>query len=177
MNYLSSLCLATTLVLSGTPLIALELPVVSPNAYRVPYLGLDGSFNLNQDDNEGFNDSRNPKRITVEKMETFTFFSDTQGQNALAKNCRYVYLGALGDPKYYAQYKQAVWDLFELLPDDKQDPNCSNFKYLTVAAPNDGHMHVRYGTTSLEAILNISNDSQPWTPTYCTDGKTRCGEG
>ena len=179
MNYISSIGILTTLTCLCTAKLALtvEPQVVSPNAYKVPYLGLDDTFHLNQDDENSFNDMRNPKRIDVKKMELFNFFADAEGKNAIAKNCRYVYIGAAQDPKYYSQYKLAVWDLFELLEDEKQDSNCDRFKYLTVAAPHDGHMHVRYGdaTSSLEMLLNVSNDPQPWTPSYCTDGKTRCG--
>jgi hypothetical protein len=179
MNYLSSIGIVTTVSCLFTTNLALisEAQVVSPNAYKIPYLGLDGSFQLNQDDESSFNDPRNPKRIDIEKMERFIFFADVEGKNAIATDCRYVYIGAAQDPKYYSQYKLAVWDLFELLEDEKQDSKCDRFKYLTVAAPHDGHMHVRYGdaTSSLEMLLNVSNDPQPWTPSYCTDGKTRCG--
>ncbi len=180
MKYLVSFCMATTVTCLFTAKLAwgFEVQVVSPNAYRVPYLGLDGTFHLNQDDDNSFNDLRNPKRIVIEKMERFTFFADAGGQNAIAKNCRYAYIGAAKDPKFYPQYKLAVWDWFELLKQDKQDPSCDRFKYLTVAAPHDGHMHVRYGdtTSSLETLLNLSNDPQPWIPTYCTNGRTRCGK-
>jgi hypothetical protein len=179
MKYIPSVGILTTLACLCTAQLALtvEPQVVSPNAYKVPYLGLDGTFQLNQDDENSFNNPRNPKRIDVEKMDLFAFFSDAEGKIAIAKNCRYAYIGAAQDPKYYSQSKLAVWDLFELLEEEKQDSNCDRFKYLTVTAPQDGHMHVRYGdaTSSLETLLTISNDTQPWTPTYCTDGKTRCG--
>jgi len=181
MKNLSSVCIATTVICLFTAknALAFEPQVVSPNAYKVPYLGLDGTFHLNQDDENSFNDPRNPKRIVIEKMETFTFFADAEGKNAIAKNCHYAYIGAAKDPKFYPQYKLAVWDLFELLKEEKQDPSCDRFKYLSVGVPHGetAHMHFRYGDamSSFEAILNLSNDPQPWISTYCTNGRTRCG--
>lgn len=165
-------------------------PIVSPqlfslNAFKVPYLGYDGIFYLNEDDDKSFNDVRNPKRIAMERMEKFTFFNDTAGQNPMARDCRYVYVGVVADPKYYPEYKGAVWDVFELEKDDKQDPACNQFKYLTFVAPHGdpSHMHFRYGNdkADVQALVNMSTAPEdvgkfnPWFATYC-GGQTRCGK-
>jgi len=36
-------------------------------------------------------------------------------------------MGAAADPLYYAEYKSAVWDLFELAPRDEVAPACQQF--------------------------------------------------
>lgn len=156
-----------------------EAQVVSLNAYKVPYLGLNGTFYLNQDDKKNYSDPRSPKLVAASKMEKFSYYKDAAGKSAIARNCSYAYLGAAKDPKYYAEYKSAVWDLFELEESEKQDVNCKKFKYVAIAPPhgNPAHMHLRYGDekSSLQAVLNISNEQEAWTPTYCGSGKTRCG--
>lgn len=165
---------------------AIETQIISPNAYKVPYLGFDGVFNLNAEHENSLKDPRNPKRIAIEKMEKFTFYKDAAGKTPMARDCHYTYMGAAPDPKYYFQFKSAVWDLFELVQEEKQDSACNKFKYLILTAPHDEpiHMHFRYGNaqSSFEALLKMSNDPEdaakfsPWFATYCGGGKTQCGE-
>lgn len=192
MKKLSNFCLVTiaTLIITNDLAQALETQIISPNAYKVSYLGLDGVFNLNTEQEQSIKDPRNPKQIAIEKMEKFTFYKDTVG-TAIARNCRYVYLGAASDPKYYSESKTAVWELFELISDEKQDKACNQFKYLIVTAPHGEssgepiHMHFRYGNeqTSFTTLLKMSNAPKnpaqfnPWFATYCGGGKTTCGTG
>ena len=160
--------------------------VISPNAYKVPYLGFDGMFLLNADQPGSVNDPRNPKRIGISKMEQITFYKNATGKDAIARNCEYVYMGAAGDPKYYVEFK-ATWEMFELAKTEKQDPACKKFQYVVLTAPHDNpsHMHFRYGDdrSSFTALLKMSNETQnaakfsPWFATYCGGGKTRCGKG
>lgn len=186
MKKIPSFCLAAIAAAITNELAqALETQIISPNAYKVPYLGFDGVFNLNVEHEQSIKDPRNPKRIAIEKMEKFTFYKDVAG-TPIAKDCHYAYMGAAPDPKYYSEYKTAVWDLFELVKDEKQDAACNQFKYLTLTAPHDEpiHMHFRYGDeqSSLSALLNMSNAPantakfNPWFATYCGGGKTGCGE-
>jgi len=183
-----SLCLAAIVAaITNEFAQALETQVFSPNAYKVPYLGFDGVFNLNTEHEQSVKDPRNPKQIVIEKMEKFSFYQDTALKIPIARNCRYIYMGAAPDPKYYSEFKSAVWDLFELVKDEKQDTACNQFKYLVATAPHDDplHMHFRYGNqqSSLEALLNMSNAPEnaakfsPWFATYCGGGKTQCGKG
>jgi hypothetical protein len=157
-----------------------SVPVMSVNAYKVPYLGLDGTFYLNQGDKEGYADARRPKRVVVTKMQKFSFYSDAAGKHPIAQNCVYTYLGTAKDPKFYAEFKGAVWDLFELEADDKLDPKCQKFKHLTIVPPHGEptHMHIRYGDEKNNAtkLLNMSQAEKPWFPTYCGIGKTVCNE-
>jgi hypothetical protein len=187
MKTFSSFCLvAIATIFLANIAQALPTQIMSPNAYKVPYLGFNGVFNLNAEHEQSIKDPRNPKRIAIEKMERFTFYKDAAG-TPIARNCRYAYMGAAPDPKYYSEYKTAVWDLFELVKDEKQDATCNQFKYLTLTAPHDEpiHMHFRYGNekSSLEALLNMSNAPadaakfSPWFATYCGGGKTECGKG
>jgi len=165
---------------------ALETQIISPNAYKVPYLGFDGIFNLNTEHEQSIKDPRNPKQIAIEKMENFTFSKDAAG-TPIARNCRYVYLGAAPDPKYYSESKTAVWNLFELVKEEKQDAACNQFKNLILTAPHGEplHMHFRYGNeqSNLEALLNMSKAPtdaakfNPWFATYRGGGKTACGKG
>ncbi|GAP93907.1 hypothetical protein [Leptolyngbya sp. NIES-2104] len=160
--------------------------VISPNAYKVPYLGYNGTFMLNTEQESSIKDPRNPKRIGISKMEKITFYKDAAGKSAIARNCHYIYMGAAPDPKYYQAFK-ATWDLFELANDEDQDPNCKRFQYLTLTAPHDEpiHMHVRYGNdqSSFATLLRMSTNEEnaaqfsPWFATYCGGGKTKCGKG
>jgi hypothetical protein len=160
--------------------------VISPNAYKVPYLGFNGTFLLNADQPGSVNDPRNPKRIGISKMEQITFYKDGEGKGTIARNCEYVYMGATGDPKYYVEFK-ATWEMFELVQGEKQDPACKKFQYLVLTAPhgNPSHMHVRYGDarSSFANLLKMSQEAEnvakfdPWFATYCGGGKTRCGKG
>jgi hypothetical protein len=77
----------------GAAAAALELQIVSPNAYKVPYLGIDGVFTLDTSLEQSANDPRNPKRVKFEKMEFFSFYADLEGKKPLAENCRYAYRG------------------------------------------------------------------------------------
>lgn len=118
-------------------------------------------------------------------MEKFTFYKDAV--TPIARNCHYAYMGAAPDPKFYSESKSAVWDLFELVEDEKQDATCNQFKYLILTAPREEpiHLHFRYGNeqSSLEALLKMSNAPKnaasfsPWFATYCGAGKTECGKG
>lgn len=160
--------------------------IISPNAYKVPYLGYNGTFILNADQESSVKDPRNPKRIGISKMEKITFYKNATGKSAIARNCEYAYMGAAADPKYYKEFK-AAWDLFELVKDEKQDPNCKRFQYLALTAPHGEpiHMHVRHGgeQSSFEVLLKMSGEKEdaakfsPWFATYCGGGKSRCGEG
>ena len=164
--------------------------VISMNAYKVPYLGFNGVFNLNTEHQNSVKDPRNPKRIDVEKMEKFSFYQDAAGKKPLARNCMYVYMGATGDAKYYAEDKM-TWDLFELVKEEKQDPNCNKFQYLSFVPPHGElkgepiHMHFRYASkpSSFATLVNMTKDPEdatkfsPWFATYCGGGKTKCGTG
>ncbi|MEG4229939.1 hypothetical protein QUA35_27885 [Microcoleus sp. N9_B2] len=164
--------------------------VISMNAYKVPYLGFNGVFNLNTEHQNSVKDPRNPKRIDVEKMEKFSFYQDAAGKKPIARNCQYVYMGATGDSKYYAEYKM-TWDLFELVKEEKQDPNCNKFQYLSFVPPHGElkgepiHMHFRYASkpSSFATLVNMTKDPEdatkfsPWFATYCGGGKTKCGTG
>lgn len=182
-----SLCFTAIIAVTTNEFVqALEPQVISPNAYKVPYLGFDGVFNLNTEQEQSAKDPRNPKRIVIEKMEKFSFYQDTALKTPIARNCRYTYMGAAPDPKYYSEFKSAVWDLFELVKDEQQDAACNQFKYLVATAPHDEplHMHFRYGNeqSSLAALLNMSKTPEnaaqfnPWFATYCGGGKTQCGK-
>lgn len=69
---------------------AAEPQIVFPNAYKVPYLGVDGSFILGRDETS-IKDPRNPGRVVFEKMEFFSFYRDIEGQQPIAEGCRYAY--------------------------------------------------------------------------------------
>ena len=87
--------------------------VYSPNGFKVPYLGLDGTFTIDPQEIAA-TDPRNPKRIVFSKMETFSFYEDVAGATPLAEECHYAYKGAAGDPFYYpALSKTSIWDLFD----------------------------------------------------------------
>lgn len=186
MKHLLAMSLITG-VLTAPLLVQSQPQIVSPNAYKVPFLGLDGTFLINQDHRASVNDPRNPKRLVISKMEKFSFYADTEGKQAIAKDCTYIYMGAAKDPKFYDLFKSAIWDQFELAQDDKADPACDRFKYITVVVPHGdpAHMHFRYGDAKSEftTLLNMSKDPEdkknfsPWFATYCNNGRDRCGEG
>lgn len=162
-----------------------ELPpqYISPNAYKIPYLGLDGTFSIDATLPESMNDSRNnPKQIVMEKMEMFSYYSDLEGERPIAQGCSYIYMGAAPDPVYYNEYR-SVWDMFELSAEEDVPAACSQFKYLIVMG-EPGHMHLRHGdeSASFGSLMNMSNDPEdeatfnPWWPTYCTTGLTGCDD-
>jgi hypothetical protein len=105
----------------------------------------------------------------------------------MARDCHYIYLGGVADAKHYPEYKSAVWDVFELEKDEKQDPACNQFKHLIVTAPHGDpiHMHFRYGSgkSNVQTLVNMSTTPEdvgkfnPWWATYCGSSKTRCGKG
>ncbi|MEG4808882.1 hypothetical protein QUA82_15035 [Microcoleus sp. F8-D3] len=173
-----------------TPPSPVATQVISMNAHKVPYLGFNGVFNLNTEHQNSVKDPRNPKRIDVEKMEKFSFYKDAAGKQPIARNCKYVYMGAMGDGKYYKEYKIA-WDLFELAKEENQDPGCKKFQYLSFIPPHGEssgepiHMHFRYTSepSSFATLVNMTNDPEdaakfsPWFATYCGGGKTKCGKG
>ncbi|MEG4344218.1 hypothetical protein QUB70_13135 [Microcoleus sp. A003_D6] len=173
-----------------TPPSPVATQVISMNAHKVPYLGFNGVFNLNTEHQNSVKDPRNPKRIDVEKMEKFSFYLDAAGKKPIARNCQYVYMGATGDAKYYAEYKM-TWDLFELVKQEKQDPGCNKFQYLSFIPPHGElngepiHMHLRYASkpSSFATLVNMTKDPEdpakfnPWWGTYCGGGKTKCGKG
>lgn len=65
----------------------------SPNAFKVPYLGVDGAFTIDTKEISA-TDPRNPKRVVFQQMELFSFYKDYDGYTPLAENCRYAYKGA-----------------------------------------------------------------------------------
>ncbi len=66
-----------------------EGTVYSPNAFKVPYLGVDGAFTVDTKEISAI-DPRNPKRIVFQKMEFFSFYKDLDGFTPIAEQCRYV---------------------------------------------------------------------------------------
>jgi len=52
-----------------------EGTVYSPNAFKVPYLGVDGAFTVDTKEISAI-DPRNPKRIVFQQMELFSFYRD-----------------------------------------------------------------------------------------------------
>lgn len=155
--------------------------IYSPNAFKVPYLGVDGAFTIDTKEISA-TDPRNPKRVVFQQMEFFSFYKDYDGNTPLAKNCRYVYKGAAGDPFYYPeQSKTSIWDLFELA---SGDAGCNNFYYVIMRSPhgNPVHMHMRYGNanSSFRQLLNLSNAPEnknsinPWWSVYCAAGVSGC---
>lgn len=165
-----------------------ENVLYSPNAYKVPYLGLDGIFTLDPAETVPYNDPRNPIRIVVDKMEYFSFYKDTAGTQSLAQNCRYIYRGAAGDPYYFYKAdppaKTSIWDLFELA--GGEDDACKDFYYVIVRAPhgNPVHMHLRYGNeeSSFKKLLGNSTGPEdttqlnPWWSVYCAAGQSGCDQ-
>lgn len=162
---------------------SLEGAVVSPNAFKVPYLGVDGTFTIDTKEVSA-TDPRNPKRVVLQKMETFSFYKDLNGRTPMAANCHYTYKGAAGDPFYYPkQSKTSIWDLFELVSGDAA---CNNFYYVALRAPhgNPIHMHMRYGDakSSFSELLKMSNAPEdkksinPWWSVYCAAGVSGCDQ-
>jgi hypothetical protein len=158
--------------------------VYSPNAYKIPYLGIDGIFNIDTAEISA-SDPRNPRRIVFKKMEFFSFYEDSSGQRPIAQNCRYVYKGAAGDPYYYPkQSKTSIWDLFELVSGEQA---CNKFYYVTLRSPHGEpvHMHLRYGdnNSSFKSLLQVSNlgpenknSINPWWSVYCAEGVSGCDQ-
>jgi hypothetical protein len=155
--------------------------VYSPNAFKVPYLGMDGTFTLDQQEISA-TDPRNPPRLVFRHMESFSFYADLAGTRPLAKECRYVYKGAAGDPFYYpTRAKTSIWDLFELASGDAA---CNAFSYVAIRAPhgNPIHMHLRYGNaqSSFRELLQLSDSPEdktkldPWWSVYCVEGVSGC---
>ena len=154
--------------------------VVSPNA-GLPYLGVNGTFTLDQQELAA-RDPRNPKRVVFEKMERFSFFDDLQGRQPIAKDCVYAHRGPAGDPYYYPdRAKTSIWELFEL---QSGEPACRRFSYVALRAPhgNPVHMHLRYGDerSSFQSFLGMSDGPEdktkldPWWSVYCTEGLSGC---
>ncbi len=81
--------------------------VYSPNAFKVQYLGVDGTFTIDPTEVSA-TDPRNPKRVVFNKMEFFSFYDDLEGKTPIAENCRYVYKGAAGDPFYYPKQSKRL---------------------------------------------------------------------
>jgi hypothetical protein len=132
--------------------------VYSPNVFKVPYLGLDGTFTVDPQEIAA-TDPRNPKRIVFRTMEYFSLYADSAGTTPLAEECRYIYKGAAGDPFYYPTLaKTSMWDLFELASGEEA---CQKFFSATVRAPHGDpvHLHVRYGDdqSSFRQLLQMSN--------------------
>jgi hypothetical protein len=155
--------------------------VYSPNAFKVPYLGLDGVFTLDQNELSA-TDPRNPPRVAVRQMEVFAFYADLAGATPLAEDCHYVYKGAEGDPFYYPnESKTSIWDLFEFV---SGDGDCKAFYYLIIRAPHGDpvHMHLRYGDerSSFRQLLEMSDGPEdktkldPWWSVYCAEGVSGC---
>lgn len=182
LNKLASICLiAATCVLAGESVQAVEEQIYSPNAFKVPYLGVDGVFTIDTKEISA-TDPRNPKRVVFKQMEEFSFYKDLEGSTPLAENCRYVYKGAAGDPFYYPKTsKTSIWDLFELASGDDA---CNNFYYVILRSPHGDpvHMHMRYGNneSSFDNLLNFSDAPEtkesinPWWSVYCAEGVSGC---
>lgn len=198
MNRLSSICLVAgiTCVLAGASTGAQENrahpntfkdQVYSPNAFKVPYLGINGTFTIDTTEVSA-TDPRNPKRVVFKKMEYFSFYDDLEGNKPLAENCRYVYKGAAGDPFYYpTRSKTSIWDLFELVSGDAA---CNKFYYVILRSPHGDpggplHFHMRYGdaNSNFLTLLNLSKAGpedktkiDPWWSVYCTEGVSGCDQ-
>lgn len=169
--------------LSMMPVRASEPQIVSPNAYKIPYLGVDGAFILGGDETSS-EDPRNPGRVVFEKMEFFSFYTDIEGEEPIAENCRYAYRGAAGDAFFYPDRSLgSIWDMFELRNTDEE--TCQPFKYVVLRSPHGDpvHMHMRYGDeeTSFGELLDISlleedpESFNPWWSLYC-DADTNVDE-
>jgi hypothetical protein len=175
-------CLMTIgLVHAGEPESPHRETVYSPNAFKVPYLGLDGTFTLDPEERSA-TDPRNPPRVVFRQMEYFAFYADRAGAKPHAEACRYVYQGAAGDPYYYpTRAKTSVWDLFELASGAEA---CKAFSYVAVRAPHGKpmHMHLRYGDehSSFRQLLQLSTGPEdktqwdPWWSVYCAEGVSGC---
>jgi len=186
LNKFASICLIATIscvLASGESTQAVEEQLYSPNAFKVPYLGVDGAFTIDTQEVSA-NDPRNPKRVVFQGMEFFSFYKDLDGDTPIAENCRYVYKGAAGDPFYYPERsKTSIWDLFELASGDDA---CNNFSYVILRSPhgNPVHMHMRYGdaNSSFDKLLNLSDAPEdktkidPWWSVYCSAGVSGCDE-
>ncbi|MDX2272846.1 MAG: hypothetical protein NW237_13005 [Cyanobacteriota bacterium] len=184
----SRLVFATGFLLgiSAAPVLASEPQVVSPNAYKQPFLGVDGTFTLDTSLESSTQDPRNPGRVVFKQMEYFSFYKDMEGKTPLAENCRYVYRGAAGDPFYYPEKSLgSIWDMFELQTSN-ENSDCNQFKYVILRSPHGDpvHMHLRYGDdkSSFQALLDNSLMAEdeatfnPWWSTYCAQGVSRCDE-
>ena len=97
--------------------------VSSPNAFKVPYLGLDGIFAIDPQAIAA-TDPRNPKRIVFRTMEYFSFYADSAGATPLAAECRYIYKGAAGDPFYYPTLAKTSISRSILLTNASQEKRC-----------------------------------------------------
>jgi len=154
--------------------------VRSPNA-NVPHLGLHGTFTADTMVPATLNDARNPKRIVLREMMTFSYYRDLAGAMPMAENCQYRYVGAAGDPHYYPMTPTSIWDLLELV---SGPPACNAFRVVAFRSPhgNPVHMHFRYsdGSRNHQALLAMSNDREnaatydPWWSTYCAEGVSGC---
>src|SRR5438105_12710043 len=146
--------LLVALALAGS--VGAQEKVTSPNA-QVAHLGLHGVFTIDTQELAA-KDPRNPKRVVFKEMTTASFFDDAQGQTPIARDCRYVYRGAAGDPYYYPERsKRSIWELLELT---SGEASCRKFSYVIVRAPHGDplHMHLRYGDdrSSFQSLLAIS---------------------
>jgi hypothetical protein len=155
--------------------------VFSPNAYKKPYLGVDGEFTIDTQTITA-SDPRNPGKVVFKEMEYFSFYRDLAGTMPIAENCRYIYRGAAGDPYYFpTQFKTSIWDLFELA---SGGDTCKSFSYVILRSPhgNPIHFHMRYGAadSSFRKLLNLSDGPEnpgaldPWWSVYCTAGTSGC---
>lgn len=155
--------------------------VYSQNAYKVPYLGLDGVFTIDSKELSA-TDPRNPPRVVFEKMEYFSFYADSDGKIPLAKQCRYIYRGAAGDNYYYPDIaKTSIWDMFELASGEEA---CNDYYYVIVRPPHGDpiHLHMRHGDqdSSFKKLLKMSNGPEdktkldPWWSVYCAEGVSGC---
>lgn len=155
--------------------------VFSQNAYKVPYLGLDGVFTIDTKELSA-TDQRNPPRVVFEKMEYFSFYADSAGKIPFAKQCRYIYRGAVGDRYYYPNVaKTSIWDMFELASGEEA---CNGYYYVIVRPPHGDpiHLHMRHGDqdSSFKKLLKMSNGPEdktkldPWWSVYCAEGVSGC---
>lgn len=112
--------------------------VTSPNAH-VPYVGLHGVFTIDTQELAA-RDPRNPKRVVFTELTTASFFDDVDGKKPIARQCRYAYRGAAGDPYYYPERSsRSIWELLQLTAGEE---NCRKFAYLIVRAPHGDPIHM-----------------------------------
>jgi hypothetical protein len=160
---------------------SVDTEVYSQNAYKVPYLGLDGVFTLDTKELSA-TDPRNPPRVVFEKMEYFSFYADSAGKIPVANQCQYIYRGAAGDNYYYPDIaKTSIWDRFELASGEEA---CNEFYYVIVRPPHGDpiHLHMRHGDqeSGFKKLLKMSDGPEdktkldPWWSVYCAEGVSGC---
>ncbi|WP_437682034.1 hypothetical protein [Sorangium sp. So ce131] len=150
----------------------------------VPYLGVDGEYTSDPLAAACPDDPRNPGRVALDQMKSFSFYSDREGTTPLAEECGYAYEGFAPDPHYFPEVPDSVWLQFALT---SGGDGCEAFRYVVMRPPHgDGavkHMHLRYGDagTSFAGLLDMSYGDEddadrcnPWWSVYCSAGSEGC---